>query len=186
MNITFAALNLSLALVFVLIVVYYQRRQAKALDFMAYAERERLIQERKGWRAEQASHIAIGQPLNWLVDQAEVLFDLDLEPIEVRRKVDEFAAVDIAIKGGKRLVVTTVQPRKLHQNDWLGWLRSGTKKQLKRAVGETPLLGRSRFGHKSASLSVIDDEWLDVKARSAGEQLRVDWGDVDELFFVLV
>ncbi len=187
MNETIGIVLVLLMAAFVLVAVFYFRRQAKALDYMAEIEEARFMRQTQMWRREDAAQITVEDPLAWLAEEASAALEEPVALLEVRRRLADLPALDIQADGGRRVVFSTLEPDVLRRQVSDGRTRGrGTAARLEKFAKDTPLLGRNPKRVKAAQRSLMDDEWFDVKASKVGKAMEIPWGEPERLWVYLV
>jgi hypothetical protein len=172
---------------FVVVAIYYFRRQAKALEYVAETEGSRFMRQKKLWRREDASQIQVEKPLDWLSQVASSALDEPVTVMSVQRTLPEIPALDTNATNGKRAVFSPLDPRELRK--YVGGNVRGRKStiaRLERFAGGVPLLGRAPRKVQTGEQSLLDDEWFDVRAGIVGERLEIAWGEPEQLWVYLV
>lgn len=182
MDVTIGVSLVLLMAAFVVISVYYFRKQARALEYMAEVEETRFMRQQQIWRREDAAQIDIGAPMAWLADVASAALG---DPVSLTnfRAIPELPAVEAIVAGGGRLVFSPLTPRALRRK--VGGARGASKDaagRMLRMAGDAPLLGRNPRRAQSAERSLMHDEWFDIKAGKAGQALGLDWGEPSRLW----
>jgi hypothetical protein len=170
----------SLMLVFTVTTIYYQRRQATALEHMAEVNERVGVSQIKSIRREQASGINIGDPIAWLSEQASEALDEPVALVEVKRAVPELSALDVAAETG-RVVFSTIEPGILRKRVEGTGRKKDTASRLERFAADTPLLGSNPRRAKTGERSIINDEWFDVKAEKAARSFDLQWDQPERI-----
>jgi len=170
----------SLMLVFTVTTIFYQRRQAVALEYMADINERVGLAEIKNARREQAAGINVEDPLVWLEEQACAALEDAVELVEITRKIPELHALDVRANIG-RVVFSTIEPGVLKKRvDGLG-RKKDTASRLERFAAETPLLGNNPKRAKTGERSIINDEWFDVKAERVAKSFELHWDQPERI-----
>jgi hypothetical protein len=184
---TIGILLVLLFVLFVVIAVYYFRRQARALEYVAEIEEARFMRQKQLWREEDAQQVRIDKPYSWLSTVASRALEKNIMVLSVERALPGIPALETVANDGRKVVFSTLEPRKLRGK--VGKPKShskGTVARLERFAAETPLLGQNPRKAKAGEMSLIEDEWFDVKAGKIGKGFQVYWGEPERLWVYLV
>lgn len=186
MDVTIGISLVLLMAVFVVISVYYFRKQARALEYMAEIEETRFMRQRQLWRREDAARFDL-TPMKWLEGQVEGALGITLNLLEPNRRVAAPPALEVLADEGRRVVFSPVEPRGMRKAFGGRGRKDGSgTARLETLVQETPLLGRNPRRVISGERSLVDDEWFDVMAGRVGKELDVNWGEPQRLWVYLV
>ncbi len=181
-------LSIGIALVllmatFIVIAIYYFRRQAIALEQVAEIEEERYMRQTKLWRKQAASQINVGEPLSWFQEQAAIALGSDVQLLEPGRRNAIPPVLEFLASRGQRVLFSPLDLRTMKK------AFDGRKPKAKDAAsrlasmqGETPLLGRNTRGIQEGTISLRDDEYFDIWAGNAGEKMGIHWGEPERLW----
>jgi hypothetical protein len=176
-----------LVLCLVLILTIYNRRQARALEYMARLEEDRAAREIKDRRERKASELHV-DPLRWLEGMVNPLLDSPITLTDkAKRVVAEVGTAELRAADSRRLLVSTQALPALRRFDRRTRQASG-----KGAAGRltqfaaTPLLG-NRWRVWNASRTMADaGEFFDMEAEACGKGLGLDWGAPTRLWFYVL
>jgi hypothetical protein len=172
---------------FVVIAVYYFRRQAKALEYVAEIEEARFMRQQRLWRAEDARQVRLERPLDWLSEIASRALGDSVTIMGIEKALPLIPALDTRASSGGRVVFSTLDPRALRKRVGVKKSRGkSTVARLERFAMETPLLGPSPRKAKDGKQSLMDDEWFDVKAGIIGKGCQLSWGEPERLWIYQV
>jgi hypothetical protein len=176
-----------LMVTFIVIAIYYFRRQAVALEQVAEIEEERFMRQTKLWRKQDASQIKIGEPLSWFQKQTVIALGGDVHLLESGRKNSSPPMLEFLANGGQRVLFSPLDLRGM-KKAFTGRKTEGkdAASRLKAIQDEIPLLGRNARGVQKGNVSLRDDEYFDIWAGSAGEKMGVNWGEPEKLWVYLV
>ena len=168
---------------FIVIAIYYFRRQAVALEQVAEIEEERFMRQTKLWRKQDASKTKIGEPLSWFQEQAVIALGSDFQLLESGRKNSSPPVLEFLANGGQRVLFSPLDLRAM-KKAFTGRKPKGkdAASRLQTMQDETPLLGRNSRGIQKGSVSLRDDEYFDIWAGNAGEKMGVNWGEPERLW----
>lgn len=187
MDTTIGVLLVFLLVVFIVIAVYYFRRQAKALEYVAEIEEARFMRQKQLWREEDAQQIHIGNPLGWLSKVASLALGENISVLSVERVLPVIPALEVRATEGRKIVFSTLNHRMLRRKIGRPKTRSkGAVARLERFASESPLLGPNPRRVKTGEMSLIEDEWFDVKAGIIGKGYQIPWGEPERLWIFLV
>jgi hypothetical protein len=187
MDITIGIALVLLMAIFIIIAIYYFRRQAVALEQMAEIEEERYMRQTKLWRKQDASRIKIGEPLSWFQKQVLIALGCDVQLLEAGRKNASPPVLEFLASSGQRVLFSPLDFRTM-KKAFTSKKHDGKNpaSRLKSMQIETPLLGRNTRGIQKGSISLRDDEYFDIWAGNAGEKLGINWGEPERLWVYLV
>jgi len=172
---------------FIVIAIYYFRRQAVALEQVAEIEEERYMRQTRHWRKQDASNIQISDPTKWFQKQAVIALGMDIQLLEADRKFSNPSAIEFVANAGQRVIFSPLDPRSIKKffsgNKTRG---KGAAAKLQSMEGETPLLGRNPRSMEKGAVSLRDDEYFDLLSGNAGEKLGVHWGEPAKLWVYLI
>lgn len=187
MDTTIGILLVLLFVVFVVVAVYYFRRQARALEYVAEIEEARFMRQKQLWREEDAQQVRIEEPYSWLSTVASRALEENVVVLSVERALPGVPALETIANDGRKVVFSTLEPRMMRKKARKPKTRSkGTVARLERFAEETPLLGQNPRKAKEGEMSLIEDEWFDVKAGMIGKGFQVYWGEPERLWVYLV
>jgi hypothetical protein len=187
MDITIGIALVLLMAIFIIIAIYYFRRQAVALEQVAEIEEERYMRQTKLWRKQDASRIRIGEPLSWFQKQVPIALGLDVQLLEAGRKNVSPPVLEFLASNGQRVLFSPLDLRAM-KKAFAGKKPNGKDpaSKLQNMRIETPMLGRNTRGIQKGSVSLRDDEYFDIWAGNAGEKLGINWGEPERLWVYLV
>lgn len=176
-----------LILCLALILTIYNRRQARALEYVARLEEDRAAREIKDRRERKASDLQV-EPLRWLERMVNPLLDSPLALTDTAKKVlAEVETAELRASDGRRLLVSTQALPALRRFD-----RRTRRVSGKGAAGRltqfaaTSLLG-NRWRVWNASRTMVDTgEFFDMEAEACGKGLGLDWGAPTRLWFYVL
>lgn len=172
---------------FIVIAIFYFRRQAIALEQVAEIEEERFMRQTQMWRKQSASEIAMDKPLKWFEKQAVTALKMDVELIEAGRKNTSPAALEFLANGGQRVVFSPLDPKGMKKAfSGAKPKGKGAASRLQSMEGDVPFLGRNARRVIKGNVSLRDDEMFDIYAGKAGTRLGVEWGNPTKLWVYLV
>ena len=161
-----------------IILIYYFGKQADALRGMHESIHDMHLTWMKDRRKELKLGVHVPDAIDWVRQQVGVD-----APLGVNRRFAEPPLVDFNVDDGVRLVVSPLNARQIcsalkmqNRNN------SGRMKQFL-----NPVMGRFPWSTTSVERNLTNGgEWFDVEAGLVGEQLGVDWGETDRLYFHVV
>jgi hypothetical protein len=170
-----------------LILTVYNRRQARALEYMALLEEDRAAREIKDRRERKAGDLHI-EPLHWLESMINPLLDSPLTLTETaKRVIADMGTAELRTSDGRRLLVSTHTLPDMRRYD-----RRTRRTNGRGATGRltqfaaTPLLG-NRWRVWNASRTMADTgEFFDMEAEACGKSLGLDWGAPTRLWFYVL
>lgn len=170
-----------------LILTVYNRRQARALEYMARLEEDRAAREIKDRRERKAGDLHI-EPLHWLERMINPLLDSPLTLTETaKRVITDMGTAELRASDGRRLLVSTHALPDLRRYD-----RRTRRTSGRGAAGRlsqfaaTSLLG-NRWQVWNASRTMADTgEFFDMEAEACGKGLGLDWGAPTRLWFYVL
>lgn len=176
-----------LILCLVVILTVYNRRQARALEYVARLEEDRAAREIRERRERKASNLQV-DPLRWLEKTINPLLDSPLILTDTaKRVVPEAEAVELRADDGRRLLVSTQPLSALRRHDRR--LRQaggrGASGRLTR-FASTSLLGRRWQVWNAARTMAEVGEFFDMEAGACGQDLGLDWGAPTRLWFYVL
>jgi hypothetical protein len=187
MDVTIGIALVLLMATFIVIAIYYFRRQAVALEQVAEIEEERYMRQTRHWRKQDASNIQIDDPTKWFQKQAVLALGMDLQLLEAGRKYSNPSAIEFLANAGQRVIFSPLDSRAIKKSFAGNKSRGrGAAAKLQSMEGETPLLGRNPRNIDKGTVSLRDDEYFDLRAGNAGEKLGVQWGEPAKLWVYLV
>ncbi len=179
-------LILVLVIALALILTFYNRRQAHALEHMASLEEDRAAREIQDRRELKAAQMNV-EPLKWLEAMVNPLLE---SPViltgAATRLVPEVAAADLRASDGRRLIVSTHSLADLRRYD------RSIKQSGKGAAGRlsqyaTAALLKNRWWVWNAARTMADSgECFDLEAQSCGAKLGLNWGAPTRLWFYVL
>lgn len=172
--------------VFILVAVYYFRRQAKALEYVAEIEEARFMRQKQLWREEDAQQIRVDAPLEWLSEVASMALEEDVSVLDVGRRLPGIPALETVAANGTKVVFSTLEPRSLRRRAGRSKRGKGTAARLERFAADSPLLGPNPRRARAGEMSLMRDEWFDVKAGIIGKGFQLLWGEPERLWVYLV
>jgi hypothetical protein len=172
-----------LMVTFIVIAIYYFRRQAIALEQVAEIEEERYMRQTKLWRKQDASQIKIGEPLSWFQKQAAIALGSDIHLLESGRRNTSPPVLEFLASGGQRVLFSPLDYRSM-KKAFMGRKPkvNDAASRLASMQSETPLLGRNMRGIQRGDVSLRDDEYFDIWAGNAGEKMGIHWGEPERLW----
>jgi len=176
-----------LILCLALILTVYNRRQARALEYMARLEEDRAAREIKDRRERKAGDLHI-EPLHWLETMINPLLDSPLALTDTaKRVVADVGTAELRASDGRRLLISTQALPALRRFD-----RRTRQTNGKGAAGRltqfaaTSLL-RNRWRVWNVSRTMADTgEFFDMEAEACGKGLGLDWGAPTRLWFYVL
>jgi len=164
-------------------VFYFQSRQANALRSMLKVEEQRLAHLIKSRRDQLAKDVKVDNCLGWLAEllSAEVGRDIDLDQVAVSLKAP--FALDLLASGGKHVVVSPMNARQLKKA-----LGRVVKRETGAGFSEHQAVLASIRGAKAYRFALVDSQTsliFDLEAQAVGRGLGIDWGQPEELWFML-
>jgi hypothetical protein len=172
---------------FILIAIYYFRRQAIALEQVAEIEEERYMRQTRLWRKQDAANVQMVDPTEWFQNQAVIALGVDVQLLEAGRKFSNPSAIEFVANAGQRVIFSPLDLRAMKKafsgNKAKG---KGAAAKLQTMEGETPLLGRNPRSVDKGNVSLRDDEYFDLRAGDAGNKSGVAWGEPAKLWVYLV
>jgi hypothetical protein len=178
--------------VFVLIVCLtiilsvYNRRQARALEYMARLEEDRAGREMRERRTAKANELSIeAQP--WLQKIVNPLLERPLELNNVNRIFPEVMTLEIKSEDGRRLLVSPLDLADLRRHD-RNARRSTSRGAAARLTdfASTPVLGGHWWVWHAARTMADAGEFFDLEAKAVGLAFGLDWGTPSRLWFYVV
>ncbi len=177
----------ALVLFLVLILTFYNRRQARALEYMARLEEDRTAREMQTRRERKAKELDI-RPLEWL----EGMVNSELEqPIKLNSTTPKIhlgvEAMELVAEDGRKLVVSTLPPASIRHYDRL-------QRRLKGKGAAARLTGYANvaiFGNRLRVWKTIRTmadmgEFFDIEASEVGRSLGLPWGAPTRLWFYVL
>jgi hypothetical protein len=181
---------LVLVMTLTLILTIYNRRQARALEYMARLEEDRTVREIRDRREKKAQEFRI-DPSAWLEKQINALLDLPL----VLKRTDgnarvyaDVQAYEIRAEDGRRLVVSTQPLAILRRHDRRsGKARGkGAAARLTEFADAQILGGRLRIWCAARTMADDNAETFDIEAEAFGKAVGIDWGAPARLWFYVI
>ncbi len=187
MDITIGIALVLLMAIFIIIAIYYFRRQAVALEQVAEIEEERYMRQTKLWRKQDASQVKIGEPLSWFQKLVPIALGRDVQLLEAGRKNPSPPVLEFLANSGQRVLFSPLDLRAM-KKAFAGKKSKGKDptSRLQSMQSETPMLGRNTRSIRKGNVSLRDDEYFDIWAGNAGEKLGVNWGEPERLWVYLV
>ncbi len=187
MDVTIGIALVLLMATFIIIAIFYFRRQAVALEQVAEIEEERYMRQTKLWRKKDASQIKIGEPLSWFQKQVLIALGSDVQLLEAGRKHTSPPVLEFLARSGQRVLFSPLDLRAM-KKAFAGKETRGkdAASRLESMQSETPLMGRNMRGIQKGNVSLRDDEYFDIWAGDAGKKLGVNWGEPERLWVYLV
>ena len=176
-----------LILCLALILTVYNRRQARALEYMARLEEDRAAREIKDRRERKASELHV-DPLSWLEKMVNPLLDSPLALTETaKRVVADAGTAELRASDGRRLLVSTQALPALRRYDRRARRTNGRGAEGRLTqFAATSLLG-NRWRVWNASRTMADTgEFFDMEAEACGKGLGLDWGAPTRLWFYVL
>jgi hypothetical protein len=172
---------LAAALVMLIWMAFQASRQSHALAnvYRLFEDWSMLIS--KDRREARKSAIQIGDPVHWFSQLAGV------EIVQIIRKFDSPAAVDLMTADRTRLVVSPLKPSDLKSA--LGANRFKLIELFKRdqRLSVEPLLGRWEWRVRTFNRTSNNaGEFFDLEAAEVGNRLGLNWGEVNRLWFYVI
>jgi hypothetical protein len=173
-----------ISMILLLIVTfYYQRRQAVAMERMADvtdSEYWGALREKRKGRSEQA--LKMGGAA-WLAEQIRLQTGQSIPLNGDTLTLDSLPVVASTNEFGDVVLVSPLRKRDLQKR-----LRDLIKNQgdlFQEFASEKPVLDLLRKTRDEFQRSISDDEWFDLHAEKAGRDLKVGWGQPDNLNFMV-
>jgi hypothetical protein len=172
---------LAAALVMLIWMAFQASRQSHALAnvYRLFEDWSMLIS--KDRREARKSAIQIGDLVHWFSQLAGV------EIVQIIRKFDSPAAVDLMTADRTRLVVSPLKPSDLKSA--LGANRFKLIELFKRdqRLSVEPLLGRWEWRVRTFNRTSNNaGEFFDLEAAEVGNRLGLNWGEVNRLWFYVI
>jgi hypothetical protein len=176
-----------LILCLVLILTVYNRRQARALEYVARLEEDRTAREIKDRRERKVSELHI-DPLRWLEAMVNPLLDAPLTLTDMAKRIlAEVETVELRASDGRRLLVSIHPLPALRRYD-----RCTRQVSTKGASGRlaqfavTSLLGRRWQVWNTSRTMAEAGEFFDLEAEACGQSLGLNWGAPTRLWFYVL
>lgn len=183
MDVSIGVALVLLMVTFIVIAIYYFRRQAIALEQVAEIEEERYMRQTKLWRKQDSSQIKIGEPLSWFQKQAVIALGGDVQLLDTGRRNASPPVLEFLASGGKRVLFSPLDLRSMKKAlDGRKPKMKDAASRLARMQSETPLLGRNIRAIQKGDVSLRDDEYFDIWAGNAGEKMGIHWGEPERLW----
>jgi len=176
-----------LILCLALILTIYNRRQARALEYVARLEEDRAAREIRDRRGRRASELRV-DPLRWMEQMVNPLLDTPLSLVDApRRVIAEVEAVELRASDGRRLVISTQPPSALRRYDRRSRRASGrgARSRLTHYATVTLLGGHWRIWNASRTMAEAG-EFFDLEASACGKNLGLNWGTPARLWFYVL
>ena len=161
-----------------LLMNYYNRQQADALNEAAQAAVDWLMLDIRRNREKKKQEIQISEPLEWFAKYA------NCSNLILKRQFVSIPALEFSVDDGF-LVISPLKPRHLHHA--LRQLHNTNKLSKVLKKNAVPLIRFTLFGRpKAATVSwgLQENEWFDIEAKLALEKLGISWsGRIDRLWF---
>jgi hypothetical protein len=159
-----------------LMMYFYLRRQAVALNNMARALEDTHMIAVKNRRDEHKQNPFTMNPNEWIAKQVDTEAKV-VETISVSQKP---MWANLRCDDGKRIVVSPLALAELKAA--INVQRTNSKLNQ---ITE-PLLGTNRKTLVTIERSLRDDEWFDMEAEKIGKDLGVNWGETARLNFYII
>lgn len=172
---------------FIIIAIFYFRRQAVALENVAEIEEERYMRQTKLWRKQDAEAIRIDDPKKWFQEQAVIALRKDIELLGDERKNSSPPVIEFTAGEGQRVVFSPLDLKAM-KKAFPSVKPKGDSpiSRAQRLEGDTPFLGRNPRSVEKGNVSLRDDEWFDLRANKAASKLGVSWGEPTRIWVYLV
>ncbi len=177
----------ALILCLVLILAFYNRRQAHALEYMARLEEDRTAREMQDRRERRAKDLQI-EPMAWLESMVNPLLEIPIKLGGVAaRTFPEVQAVELSAVDGRKLVISTQPISALRRYD----RRTRRSKGKGAAARLTDFASAAILGNRwrvwNAPRTMADaSEFFDIEAQACGKALGLDWGAPTRLWFYVL
>jgi len=171
-----------------LILTLYNRRQARALEYMARLEEDRSAREIKDRRVAKASDLKV-DPLRWLEGMVNPLLDAPIALTDTaKRVVPEVETIELRSADGRRLLVSSQELSTLRRFDRLTSKKNGHGASSRLSeFASTPLLGRNwRIWNAARTMADSENEFFDMEAEACGKSLGINWGTPTRLWFYVL
>ena len=172
---------LAAALVMLIWMAIQASRQSQALANVYRLFEDWSMQISKDRREIRKSAIQIDDPVRWFSQLA------GMEIVQIIRKFDSPAAVDLMTADRARLVVSSLKPSDLKSA--LGANRFKLIELFKRdkRLSVEPLLGRWEWRVRIFNRTSNNaGEFFDLEAAEVGNRLGLNWGEVNRLWFYVI
>lgn len=172
---------LAAALVMLIWMAIQASRQSQALANVYRLFEDWSMQISKDRREIRKSAIQIDDPVRWFSQLA------GMEIVQIIRKFDSPAAVDLMTADRTRLVVSSLKPSDLKSA--LGANRFQFSELFKRdkRLSVEPLLGRWEWRVRIFNRTSNNaGEFFDLEAAEVGNRLGLNWGEVNRLWFYVI
>jgi hypothetical protein len=170
-----------------LILTIYNRRQARALEYMARLEEDRAAREIKDRRERKAGELHV-EPLHWLESMINPLLDFPLALTDAaKRVVAEVGTAELRASDGRRLLISTQALPALRRYDRRTRRTNGRGAAGRLTQFAATSLLRNRWRVWNASRTMADtSEFFDMEAEACGKGLGLDWGAPTRLWFYVL
>lgn len=187
MDISIGIALVMLMATFIIIAIYYFRRQAVALENVAEIEEERYMRQTRLWRKQDAEAIQIDDPNKWFQAQAVIALGKDIELLSDERKNSSPPVIEFTAGEGQRVVFSPLDLKAM-KKAFPSAKAKGDRpiSRAQRLEGDTPFLGRNPRSAEKGNVSLRDNEWFDLSANKAAAKLGVNWGEPTKLWVYLV
>jgi hypothetical protein len=166
-----------LILLLTLILSYYNHRQARAIEAVRDMAEDMVAMQIKDRRAKYQQDAQDIQAEAWVKEQVALVTDRPVE-IATYQLVEEVQAIDVTLKDGGRVVITPLGEAELKRHDRRQ--KGGGRLAMFAANSIRPVLPRR---YTQVSRTLLDDEFLDIKAEAVANKLALDWRSPARLWF---
>jgi hypothetical protein len=177
-----------LVLALAVILTFYNRRQAHALEYMARLEEDRAAREIQDRRELKAAQLDI-EPLQWLESMVNPLLDVPLKLAKTAgRVIPEIQAAELRTADSRRLLVSTRGLADLRRYD-RSFPRRLSGKGSSNRLGQfaTASLLKKRWHIWNAARTLADSgDCFDLEAEACGRGLGLNWGTPTRLWFYVL
>jgi len=182
---TLLTLNILTIVALGIVLTYFNRRQARALEEGSRTLESWFFFNIKRHRESVSERNLVPDPLAWIKTQAREGLGEEFQSLTLRRALQPLAALEFIAPDGRQVVISP-NPERVIRQAARSTGRNGKQAGLSQAFEETPLLlNRAKARSIQRSLANAGD-YFDLEAAQVGKALGVNWGQPESLWFYVV